>query len=276
MVPITSMDVSIIILNYKQKGLVKQCVKGILQSHINVSYEIIVVDNHSHDGCIEMLREIFPQVITLASEKNKGFAYGNNLGIQKSRGKYIVIINPDIAFTDNVIENMIAYMEKNKNAGIVAPKLINPDGTIQYSCRRFPKIFTPILRRTFLGNFSFAKKWLNAYLMEDWDHNSNKKVDWIFGAIFMIRKEFLKKVGLFDERFFLYFEDCDLCRRFWEKNYEVWYLADIELTHYHQRLSGQKNGILSIFDKATRIHIASAIKYFAKYLGTSSPRHDKA
>lgn len=265
------MEISIIILNYKQRGLVKQCIKGIELVRPKYSYEIIVVDNNSQDGCIKMIQEDFTNVIARASEKNGGFAYGNNLGIRNARGRYILILNPDVAVVEGAIEKMFLFLETTPRAGIAAPRLIHPDGTIQYSARRFPKISTPIFRRTFLGKFSFAKKELNRYLMTNWDHNSQKRVEWIFGACMMIRKSALENVGLFDERFFLYFEDCDLCRRFWERGHEVWYLPQVELVHYHQRLSGQGTGFSSLLGRGTRYHVESAIKYFAKYIGTHTP-----
>ena len=283
------MDLSIIILNYKQKGLVKQCIRGILQSNIKLDYEIIVVDNNSGDGCLEMVREYFlddktnaataatlgregkPGIKTAASEKNGGFASGNNLGIKKAEGKYIMIINPDIAVTEGVVEKLYNFLETAAAAGIVGPKLINPDGSTQFSCRRYPSYLIPIYRRTFLGRLPFARRQLDNFLMMEQDHQKNMKVDWLFGACLFIKKNFLDKVGFFDERFFMYFEDLDLCRRFWEKGYEVWYLADAEMVHYHQRLSAGSNLFFSIFSKATRIHIMSGIKYFAKYLGARLP-----
>lgn len=265
------MKLSIIILNYKEKGFVKQCVKGIYNSNIQVPFEVIVVDNNSQADCADMLRERFPLVKVIISKKNRGYAYGNNLGIRYSKGEYIAIINPDVAVQEGIFEKMIRFLEDHPRAGMVGPKLIYPDKTVQASCRRFPKPLTSIYRRTILSHLPTAKKMLQKYLMEDWDHASQRSVDWLFGACLMIRKKVLDEIGLFDERFFLYFEDCDLCRRFWEKGYEVWYLADVIVVHYHKRLSAKTFGILSLFDKPTRIHIISAIKYFKKYYGKMMP-----
>lgn len=266
------MKISFIILNYKQKGLTKQCVKGIISSNIKLQYEIIVVDNNSKDGCIEMLKKLFPQVMAIQSDINGGYSHGNNLGIKKAKGEYIAILNPDVAVTEGSLEKIISFFSNHPMAGIVGPKLLNPDGSTQYSCRRFPTLLTPIFRRTFLKNTRLAKKNLKSYLMIDWDHKENKKVDWLFGAFLLIRKEALEKVGYFDERFKLYFEDCDLCRRFWENGYEVWYTTEVELIHYHQRLSDQKSGITSVFKKGTRLHIRSAFQYFLKYKKAELPK----
>lgn len=265
------MKLSIIILNYKQKGLVKQCIKGIYQSKIRVPFEILVVDNHSEDGCLEMVREFYPEVRGISIDKNRGFAYGNNRGIEKSRGEYILILNPDIAIVEGAVEEMIRFLDHHPKVGIIGPKLIHPDGTIQYSCRRFPTILTPLYRRTFFGKLPFAKKHIASYLMKEWDHQEARDVDWLFAACILVRREALEKVGYFDDRFFLYYEDLDLCRRFWERGYEVWYLPKVELVHYHQRLSANRQGFFSLCYRPTRIHIISAIKYFLKYFGAKLP-----
>ncbi|MFH1173129.1 MAG: glycosyltransferase family 2 protein [bacterium] len=263
------MDLSIIILNYKAKGLVKQCLKGIKLLNLGLKYEVIVVDNHSGDSSVTMIKEQFPWVKLVEAERNCGFAAGNNLGIKEAVGKYVMILNPDITVLEGAIETMYEYMEKNPLVGISGPKLINPDGTVQYSCYHFPGFMVPIYRRTFLGNLPWAKKTLRHYLMKDWAHDADREVDWLLGACLFVRKSALDKVGLLDERFFLYFEDVDWCRRFWQAGFKVSYLAEAEMVHYHQRLSAENPGWRGLFSNMTRIHIASWIKYFAKYLGVN-------
>jgi len=266
---------SVIILNYKTKGLLKQCIKGIQLLNLKINFEIIVVDNHSKDSSVKMMREQFPEVKCIESKKNNGCAAGNNLGIKEARGKYIMILNPDIAIFKGVIEKLISFMENNQDVGIVAPKLINPDGSRQVSCYRFPRFMTPIYRRTPLGKLPSVKKKLRNYLMFDYDFKAVNNVDWVLGAFMLIRSSAIKRVGLMDERFLLYFEDVDWCRQFWENNFRVCYLNNIEVVHYHQRLSAENPGLRGIFSKATRIHIASAFKYFAKYWGAKKINKDK-
>ncbi len=286
------LDLSIIILNYKQKGLVKQCVKGILAARPQFNYEIIVVDNNSQDDCLKEIKEVFkpapqlplttpsllsklepklPPLLTIQAKENQGFAAGNNLGLKKARGRYILILNPDIAVVAGGLEKMVSFMDKDETVGITGPKLINPDGSIQDSCRRFPTWPVPLFRRTIFGRLPTAKKSLGRYLMTDFDHESNLAVDWLFGACLLLRKSVLEKIGLFDERFFVYFEDLDLCRRCWEGGFKVYYFSTAEMVHYHQRLSAEKSGIFGVFGRAGRVHILSGLKYFAKYLGVKLP-----
>ncbi|PIP17480.1 MAG: glycosyl transferase family 2 [Parcubacteria group bacterium CG23_combo_of_CG06-09_8_20_14_all_35_9] len=259
------MDLSIIILNYKTKGLVKQCIKGIKLLNLELDYEIIVVDNASQDGVGQMIKEQFSEAKFIAGKVNRGYAAGNNLGIRRSKGKYIMILNPDITVLPQAIEKMFSFLESYPKAAVVGPKLINPDGSTQLSCYHFPSLLVPIYRRTPLGRLPFAKKILRWYQMMDWDHSKRRRVDWLLGACLMIRTSAIEKVGLMDERFFLYFEDIDWCRRFWQAGWEVYYIADAEMVHYYQRLSAEGPGIIGLFKKSTRIHIVSWIKYFAKW-----------
>lgn len=255
------MQISIIINNYKTRGLLKHCLRGIYANPPSVEFEVIVVDNNSQDGSVEMVRQMFPQVFLIASDKNLGHHGGNNLGIKKSSGKYIILANTDIAMLDDAFDKMYFFMEKNTNVGLIGPKLKNPDGSIQMSCMRWPSPLVPLLRRTFLGRFSFAQKKLSDYLMEDFDHGNNKEVDWILGACVMVRREAINKIGLMDEDFFLYFGDVAWCKKLWRAKYKVCYFADAEIVHYHKRESAQSG----LFSKIFWIHIFDWFKYLRKY-----------
>lgn len=268
----SSLIVSIIILNYQTKGLLKQCLRGIMQSSVSLPYEVIVVDNHSLDSSVAMVRQHFPAVRLIESPSNRGYAAGNNIGIRQATGTYLLIVNPDIAIFKGAIEAIVAYLETHRQVALVGPKLINPDGTTQISSYRFPTPIIPIYRRTPLGKLPWAKSHLRHYLMSDWDRNNNRAVDWVLGACMMVRRQAVAAVGLMDERFFLYFEDIDWCRRFWQAGFAVHYLADVDLVHYHKRQSAESPGFKGVLSWATRVHIASAIRYFAKYLGVPLPR----
>lgn len=264
------MDLSIIILNYKTKGLVKQCIRNVKISVANLDYEIIVVDNGSNDGCGEMIKENFPGIKFIQIPKNIGFAAGNNVGIKEAKGEYVMLLNPDVTVLNGSIEKMFAFMKNHPEVGLTGPKLINPDGTYQISCRTFqtPKLI--IYRRTPLGSMPKAKEELKKHLMLDFDHSTNREVDWVMGACMLTKKSALDKVGLLDERFFFYVEDMDWCRRFWEKGCKVYYLAEAEMVHLYERASAVEGWKFWTFNKMTRRHIASWFKYFTKYLGVKN------
>jgi len=258
------MQLSIVILNYNTKGLLKQCLKGILSLDLSSEHEIIVVDNKSPDKSAEMVKEFFPQVKVLQTNKNGGCAFGYNRGIKAASGKYIFIMNTDIAILDNSLNILHQFMEKTPEAGMAVPKLVNPDGSIQYSCMKFPKFLYFVYRRTPLGRLPMVKKKLDDYLMVDWDHNSDKEIDWAIGGAMFVRKEAIDKVGLMDERFFMYLEDTDWCRRFWQVGQKIYYVANAKMVHYHRRQSADY-GIGGVFTKTAQAHIASWFKYFIKY-----------
>jgi len=266
------MLLSLVSLNYKSKGLLKQCLKGIRLLKLSFPYEVIVVDNASGDGCGEMIKNEFPEVRFIQSNTNHGYAGGNNLGLKIANGEYIMIVNPDIAMLTNEIDKMLDYMKNYPGIGILGPKLINPDGTIQYSCYKFPTFFIPFFRRTFLGSLPILDNKVKNYLMANWDHKENREVDWLLGGCLLIRKTLLDKIGLLDERFWMYFEDVDICRRAWEAGYKVVYFAESEVVHYHRRTSADTSWLFGLFKKVTREHIKSWLKYFAKYFGAKNPR----
>lgn len=261
------MDISIIILNYKTKGLVKNCLRSIKNADLEgLSYEIIVVDNNSADNIKEMLRKNFPEVKFISADKNLGMGAGNNLGIKNSQGKYIVVINPDIMVLNDALKKMFYFMESNPQIGLVGPKLINPNRSLQYTRCRFPTFGIPIYRRTPLNKFSFIQRRIDLYLTKDQDYEEISKADWIFGACLFIRRKVLDKVGLFDEGFFLGFEDTDLCKRIWQFGFEVWYYPKSILIHFPHRFSEESNWFLGLFNnKNVRIHIKSWIRYFWKW-----------
>lgn len=259
------MDVSIIILNYRSKGLVKQCVKTIRLYPHDCSYEIIVVDNDSGDGVGGMLAENFPEVRFIASPANVGYAAGNNLGIAEARGRYVLIMNPDITVRPGSIDEMVRFMDRNPDVGVMGPKLLHPDGTVDHSCYRFPRWTTPIYRRTPAGRLGIGRREVGRYVMSDYDHQESRDVDWLLGAVLMVRKSAMDKVGPLDDRYFLYFEDTDWCRRFWDAGYRVVYYTGASMVHYHARLSAQVPWMFGPLSKSTRVHIASCVKYFRKW-----------
>jgi GT2 family glycosyltransferase len=264
------MDISIIIVNFKSQAKTLACIDSIQKSDLaGLTCEIIIIDNASGGNELEDIKKnILSNVVSckfIQSEINLGMGAGNNVGINNSTGKFILILNPDTILEKNTIKILYNHLNDFSEAGIVGPKLLNPDGSLQYSCFRGWKAYTPILRRTFLGKI--FKKHLNGFLMNDFDHNSIKTVDWLMGSCLMFKREVLTKInGGFDERFFMYFEDTDLCRRIKKIGLKVVYNPEAKVVHNHSRHSAEKPWYLSLFiNKMTRVHIASYIKYFWKW-----------
>ncbi|MDP3971189.1 MAG: glycosyltransferase family 2 protein [bacterium] len=260
-----TVKISIIILNYKTKHLLRLVIKNLQDLNITLPYEIIVIDNASQDGSVEMVEELYPNIKLIVNPKNTGHAHGNNLGIAQAKGEYLLIMNSDIIFSKpSDIMKMIMYLDEHQNVGLLGPQLRNGDGTIQKSCFRPYGRFTPIYRRTPLGKFGPAQRDLDRHLMSDFDHNSLREVDWILGACIFVRKSAIEKVGSFNEKFFLYFADFELCDRLRNSDYKVIYYPDVEIVHYHKRESAQSSiwgGLGSLLNYVTRVHLNDWITY---------------
>lgn len=261
------MDLSIVIVNYRTADLVKNCIKRIKEFTHDLDYEIIVVDMCSYDkeALLEMKEEKFPDTKLIFTKKNLGFGAGNNLGIENSRGEYVMIMNSDVYVMEGSINKLYNYIKTNQEVGAASPKLLNGDMSLQHTCYRFYKFLTPVYRRTFLGKTETGKRENDYHLISDWDHNSNKEVDWVQGSCMIIPRKVLEKVGKFDERFFMYFEDTDLCRRIWNAGYKVYFVADSQMIHMHRKQSADKEGLSALTNKLTLIHILSWLKYFKKW-----------
>jgi N-acetylglucosaminyl-diphospho-decaprenol L-rhamnosyltransferase len=266
------MKLSVIVNHYRTPEILKICLESIKRnlSNSQFEWEMIVTDSSTIEKTSEMMEEFFCNVIFISAKENIGFGRSINIAIGKAKGEYLFIVNADMIIEEEkAIEKLLNYIQENKDVGMVGPKLLNVNNTVQQSCFRFYKPITVIARRTFLGRTSFGKKILDDFLMKDiFDSKEISDpipVDWLMGSAMMVRRSDLDKVGLFDNRFFMYFEDVDWSRRFWEKGLRVVYFPGAKMYHYHFQSSKKKSLFDSLFNKYARIHIKSALKYFEKY-----------
>ncbi len=264
--------VSFVVVNYKMVNFLRHLLQGIQAAPPVFTYEFFIVDNDSHDGIEEVVQERFPWVTLMRSPKNRGLGAGVNLALTRARGTYILFLNPDIIVEPGALDGWIRWMDTHPDVGVSGPRLINADGTDQESCYRFPHPLIPLLRRTPLGKFPGCAALVSRYRMEGLDKTSEHDLDWVLGAAMLIRRDILESIGRFDERFFLYFEDADICRRVWLAGARVVYTPVARLLHYYQRQSQTRSMWEALQNPITRIHIASGFKYFFKYIGQQNPR----
>ncbi len=267
------MTLSIIIVNYKSRGLLKQCLRGLYDAKLAMDFEVIVVENCVGDGCDRMIKEFFPSVRVVMAKTNNGFGAGNNLGFAAATGKFFLVLTPDVAVFPGVVEALKQYLVDHPHVGIVAPRLINPDGSVQVSAYRFPSFWMALFRRTPFGKMPAGRRLLRKYLMSEWNHQDTRPVGWVLGACFLTRREVMTSLQGFDEKFFLYVEDTDLCRRCWMAQWEVHYLHTAEMVHYHKRESAENPGLRGWLSYPTRVHIRSWLYYFTKYRAQPRPPH---
>ena len=263
---------SVIVNHYRTPEILKICLRSIKENLKNADFvwEIIVTDGATIEKTIEMMEEQFEEIVFISFKDNVGFGKLVNTAIERSKGDYFFIINADIIIEEKrSIEKILEYIEKNKDIGMVGPKLLNVNNTVQQSCFRYYTPMTVLCRRTSIGKTFFGRKIINNFLMKDvFDKKEVKEpipVDWLMGSAMMVRKSDLEKVGVFDESFFMYFEDVDWARRFWRNGLKVMYFPKATMYHYHFQSSKKKSLFETLLSKYARIHIKSAFKYFSKY-----------
>ncbi len=222
-----------------------------------VPFETIYVDNCSTDGSVEFLKENYPQVKIIVNKDKKGFGENNNIGAKVSKGEYLAIINPDVVMQHGSIDKLCEYADNHKEVGVVAPKLLDPDGSLQYSVRGFITLNVLFWRLITKGNDNKKKKVINNYLCKNIDHSKTQFANWVSGASFIIRKEIFDKVSGFDTDYFLYMEDEDLCLRVWKSGYSIVYHPESKMIHAAHRSSLKPS-------KSSIVHIKSMIKFFKK------------
>lgn len=257
---------SIIILHYNNPALLKLCLKSIQKYPPSVTYEVIVVDSQTYREPRDLIKELFPSAKLISVIENTGYARGVNLGLRESAGDYLFVLNPDIVVTEGAFDELLKFIAARPDVGLVAPQLINFDGSVQNSYFQFYTPMTIIARRLPIKKLWPFNSVLKEFMMQDTNPNKMQAPDWVIGGAMLISRKALADVGLLDERFFMYFEDVDWARRFWHNGYKVIYYPEAKMYHAHKRESKSKFWIADVFfNRVTRWHIASAIRYFLKY-----------
>jgi len=215
------MDLSIIIVSWNVKNILADNLRELYRVRPGMKWEIFVVDNDSQDGTAEMVSRDFPQVKLVANNENLGFAKANNQAIKRSGGRYVLLLNPDMRVKEGALEKMVAWMDKHPEVGVAGCRLKDEKGNDLPHVRRFPRLFDQLAIVLKLPHIFPAV--LNTYLQKDFDYTRESEVDSIRGSFFMVRREALEQVGLLDERFFIWFEEVDYCRRVKKAGWQVAY-----------------------------------------------------
>ncbi|MBL7058389.1 glycosyltransferase family 2 protein [Patescibacteria group bacterium] len=215
------MDLSIVIVSWNVVDKLRDNIKAIYKYTQNMSFEVFVVDNNSSDGSVEMVQKEFSQVKLIANVENFGFAKANNQAIQKSLGRYVLLLNPDMRVQAKTLENMVSWMDGQIDVGVAGCHLVDENGKTVPHVRKFPNLFDQLM--IVLKVPHILPSVLNRYLMKDFDYEKPAQVDSIRGSFFMIRRNLIEKIGMLDERYFIWFEEVDYCKQVSNTEYKVMY-----------------------------------------------------
>ncbi len=254
------MKLAVVIVHYNSSSDLGRCLESLVAYAPVQDHKIIIVDNASEDDGLVGVHNQYPQFQWIFSKENLGYSKGCNLGMAQVQAEYYLVLNPDIVVQPGALDHLLEFADRTPRAGMVGPQLLNEDLTVQDSCRRFYNLKTLLLRRTFLGKIFPNSETVRLHLMEDFDHQSVRPVDWVLGGCLLVRRSAMLRTGPMDERFFLYFEDVDWCYRMWQAGFEVVYSPDARFIHRHRRDSAQGK-----FTRTFWLHLGSLISFYEKW-----------
>jgi len=226
------MSISVVIVSWNARSFLLNCLTSVLAQRVAEPLDVIVVDNASTDGSAQAVREAFQTVRLICNPDNFGFAKANNIGIRASVGEYLFLINSDVIVAAGCLQEMIDHMEQHAEIGVLGPKIIDAAGHYQRSCMGYPTLWNTFCRALALDGLFPRSQVFGGQLLPFWRHDETCPVDVINGCFWLIRRSAMEQVGLLDERFFIYGEDVDWCKRFNEKQWTVVFKADVEAIHY--------------------------------------------
>ena len=257
-------DLTVVVVSYNTASLLDQMFAALDAARGRLKIQIIAIDNASRDGSAAHLRAKYPDVELIENSVNVGFGRANNQAMSKAKGRYILLLNTDAFVAPDTLSKTMQYMEANPRCGVLGVKLVSPDGSLQPSCRYFPTPWNVFLKSTGLMRLSPKTR-----LVDDmsWDHNSIRECDWVPGCFYLIRREVIQRVGLFDPIYFLYYEEVDHCRTLQNAGWKVIYFPSTQVVH----IGGESAQTVDTLSKRGRqvsaLQLESELLYFRKHFG---------
>ena len=257
-------DVTVIVINYNTAHLLDQLFAALKAARNGLRYQVVVVDNASRDQSVQILHTQYPCVELIENKENIGFARANNQALARASGRYVLLLNTDAFVSSDTLSKTVEYMETHPGCGVLGVKLVGRDGSLQPSCRYFPTPWNVFLASTGL-------KWLfpGAHLVDDmsWDHASVRECDWVPGCYYLVRREVIERVGLFDPRYFLYFEEVDHCHAVRRAGWSVVYYPFTQVVHLGGESAASAGPLTASSRQISALQIESQMLYFRKQYG---------
>lgn len=259
---------SVVVLCWNDRRVIADCLQSIFAATHSTELEVIVSDNGSTDGSLEFIRATWPRVRVLENGRNLRFAKGNNVGIEASRGEYVLILNPDTIIHEGALDRIVAFADRHPQAGAFGCRVLNADGTYQVSARPFAAHRNEWIAALYLRSLGRLHRWFTADSYPGWKGDAERIVDWVSGCFILVRSAVFRSIGGFDEQFFYYYEDMDLCRRIVQAGYPILFTPAATITH----LGGQ-----STVTRLPRLAFAldasiTRYRYYYKYTGRRGVR----
>lgn len=236
---INQIVLSVIIVNYQTGELLLNCIKSIYENNTIPTLQIIIVDNNSSDESISLVRKHFNGIKFILNDQNLGFAKANNQGLQVAQGEFILLLNPDTLILPQTLERSVEFLKNTSDAGVVGCKILNPDGSLQPSCKSFPGLWNHLFESTFLYKLFPKNRLFGKFYMTNFDYAEVKEVDMVIGAFLMTRKKYLEEICGLDERFFIYSEETDLCYRIRKTGRQVYFIPQAQIIHWSGKSTSQ-------------------------------------
>jgi N-acetylglucosaminyl-diphospho-decaprenol L-rhamnosyltransferase len=251
------LDLAVVVVNTNAGKDVLRCIGSVHESAGEVAFRVVVSDNGSTDGSVEAIESAFPDALVIRNARNLGFPAAANRGMAATRSEFVLLINPDADVSAGTLEGFLKVARDHPRAGAIGALTRNVDGSIYPSARRIPSPWLG-LAHTILAPFWPSNPWTGRYRMVDWDRRTEREVDWVSGSSVLLRRAALDEVGLFDEAYFMYVEDMDLCTRMRKAGWEVWFSPQLEITHIGGTVTKGKR-------RMTLEHSKSVYVYFTKH-----------
>ena len=227
----SDLELSVTICSWNTQSDLRACLCSLEAVRREAGFEVIVIDNNSEDQSADMVETEFPWVRLYRMERNLGFTGGHNFALAERKAPHALLLNSDTVVHEGAMRTMLDYAASHPDVGMIGAKLLNPDGSLQYSCRRFPNPIAALFRNTFVGKLFPNNRFTREYLMSDWNHDEPREVDWVSGAAFLATGSLMEKIGFMDPEYFMFCEDVDWCFRTWEAGFKVVYLPQAVITH---------------------------------------------
>lgn len=250
-------DLAVVVVNHDSGDSLLRCVRSVFEAAGDLTLQVVVIDNDSRDGSAVSAASSLPQLQLIQNEENRGFPAAANQGMRATRSDFVLLVNPDAQIVAGTLERFLKVARDRPKAGAIGALTRNPDGSIYPSARKVPSLLQGAVH-TLVGPFWAQNPMSRAYRMAGWDRLSERRVDWVSGSSVLLRRAALDQVGVFDERFFMYVEDMDLCTRLRAAGWEVWFSPELEIEHAGgTATAGQR--------RMTLEHSRSIYWYFVKH-----------